>query len=76
MKSIEWYKARYPDPENNEISMLDDHTILIPLWLKVYFLRRAGVKSKKKRLVKKILKRMVHHAIWAGLAIDEASRSK
>lgn len=69
MKSLDWYKEKYPDTA--EVEMIGNR-IICPAWLTMFFLHKAGVKSKKFRIQKKVLKRELMRALRLGI---EANRN-
>lgn len=56
MKSIEWYKEKYKS-DSMDLVIHSDGRVEVPLWLKEYILRKSGLKSKKRRIVKKVINR-------------------
>jgi hypothetical protein len=56
MKPLSWYKEHYPDNVNPKIQ---DGKVYLPLWVLKFYLDKSGLKSKKKRLMKKVLKRLI-----------------
>lgn len=64
MKSLEWYREAYGD---GEIKVTSSNTLIIPHWLVQYLIAKTGLKSKKTRIRKKVLKQEVHKALWLGV---------
>lgn len=54
MKSLEWYKEKYPD--NNQAYIKDGRAFL-PIYVLHYILDKSGIKSRKKRILKKVITR-------------------
>jgi len=54
---LERYKNLYKD--NSELTINDNGKIHIPIWLIMLLMHRSGIKSRKKRIMKKVLKREV-----------------
>lgn len=71
MKSFEWYKDRYGD---GQIEVTSSNTIDIPKWLVHYILDSVGLKSKKTRIQKKVLKREVNKALLCGIESMKESK--
>lgn len=71
MKSFEWYKDRYGD---GQIEVTSSNTIDIPKWLVHYILDSVGLKSKKTRIQKKVLKREVMRALHRGAEIIKENK--
>lgn len=63
-KKIEYYKKLYGD---GEVKLLPNHRMEVPTWLVALLINKSGLKSRKKRLLKKRLKREIHKAIERGL---------
>lgn len=61
---IELYKEKYGD----EPIHIEGNYLQCPPWLAHYILDTCGLKSKKRRLQKKVLKRTVIEALWRGFA--------
>lgn len=58
MNKLEKYKQLYPDPDGLENPVVHgDGKVDLPKWLIVYFLHSTGLKTRKKRKVKKRVKR-------------------
>jgi len=56
MKSIEWYKEKYKS-DSMDLVVHSDGRVEVPLWLGEYILRKCGLKSKKRRIINKVIKR-------------------
>lgn len=71
MKSIEWYRNNYVDPRGVQTLHIsaDGNRLIVPLWLIVYILKKTGLKSKKKRIVKKVLKKEIEKLIESSVLI-------
>lgn len=54
MKSLDWYKEKYPD--NNQL-YVENGKAFIPIYLLYYILDKSGLKSRKKRILKKVITR-------------------
>lgn len=65
MDKIQRYKKMYPAEkgEPNELVIEQSGKVHIPKWLLVLVLHTSGLKSRKKRQVKKILKREIKRLI-------------
>lgn len=61
MKTLDWYKEKYPD--DLEPTVDNYGRIKLPLWAMMYMLHASGLKSGKKRIIKKVLKREVIRAM-------------
>jgi len=60
MNKVDRYKKMFhksDEPENMQVS--SDGIVHVPIWLMMLVLHSSGLRSKKKRLVKKRLKREV-----------------
>jgi|LakMenE01Jun11ns_1017448.scaffolds.fasta_scaffold7874014_1 hypothetical protein len=56
MTTIERYKKMYSEPNDSDNIVLQNNKAIVPTWFAVYLLHGSGIKSRKKRIVKKILK--------------------
>lgn len=63
MKPIEWYQEKYKSEESNEIVLNPDGTVDIPLWFEMLAFAKTGLKSKKKRIRKKIVKKVFNEVL-------------
>lgn len=64
MDKFEKYKKLYSKPNDPEsLTLHPDGKVDLPTWLGVYFLHSSGLKSRKKRLVKKRIKRELIKAL-------------
>jgi len=66
MKSIVWWKNKYGD---DTIEYLDGK-IVIPNWFIQFLLNKIGLKSRKTRIVRKVLKREVNRLLREGIPKD------
>lgn len=58
MDKVERYKKMYPAIDGvSELVLKENGSVDLPIWLIRYFLHSSGLKSRKKRLVKKRIKR-------------------
>lgn len=58
MDKINKYKEMYPAIDgNNELVIEASGKVHIPIWLTKLLIDTSGLKSKKKRIIKKVLKR-------------------
>lgn len=71
MKSIEWYKETYG---GGEVEVTGSNILTIPGWLVRYLLDMPGLKSKKTRIQKKVLKREVMRALHRGAEIIKENK--
>lgn len=71
MKSFEWYKEKYGD---GVVEFTSNNTLSIPGWLVRYLLDMTGLKSKKTRIQKKVLKREVMRALHRGAEIIKENK--
>lgn len=55
MKPIEWYKEKYKTENDNEVVLHSDGRVELPLWFEMFALAKTGLKSKKKRIRKKVI---------------------
>lgn len=62
MKPIEWYKEKYKS-DSMDLVIHSDGRVEVPLWLKEYILRKCGLKSKKRRIIKKVISRKLTEII-------------
>jgi hypothetical protein len=69
MKPFEWYKKKYPDARDIYIDTRG--RVDLPLWAIYYLLDFAGLRSRKKRLVRKVLKRELTRAINAAIEVKK-----
>lgn len=61
MNSLERYKKLFPD---DTLAHFDAHKRLhIPIWLGMFIVHSVGLKSRKKRILKKILKKELTKAV-------------
>lgn len=72
MKSIEWYKETYGVEGENEF-ILKGKILVVPYWCVRLLLTRVGLKSKKSRIVNKVLKRHIRKAIKFGLEAERVN---
>lgn len=66
MKSIEWYKEKYKS-DSMDLVIHSDGRVEVPLWLKAYILRKRGLKSKKGRIIKKVINKELTEIILQHL---------
>jgi predicted proteasome-type protease len=61
MDKIQKYKKMYPSEANGNENLVVDSNgkLIVPNWLIRYLVDSSGLKSKKKRLVKKVLKKQL-----------------
>ncbi len=60
MNKIDRYKKMYPSKnESNDLVVDPSGKLIVPQWLMHYVIHSSGVKSKKKRILKKILKKQL-----------------
>lgn len=57
MKSIDWYKERFGG--GDEVEIRDGQPVAVPAWLAHYLLDARGLRSKKRRIIKKVLRQEV-----------------
>ena len=58
MDKVQRYKKMYPPVDGvEELVLKPNGSVDLPIWLIRYFLHSTGLKSRKKRLVKKRIKR-------------------
>jgi hypothetical protein len=69
MSKTERYKSLYGEANGNEgITITQEGRAIVPAWLALLLVHNSGLRSGKKRLVKKRLKREVMKAIQAEAA--------
>lgn len=60
MNKIDRYKKMYPSLDgNNDLVVDSTGKLIVPDWLMHYVIHSSGVKSKKKRILKKVLKKQL-----------------
>ena len=59
MTTLERYKKMYSEPDDSDRILITDNKATVPTWLAMYLLHSSGIKSKKKRIVKKTLKKQL-----------------
>ena len=59
MTTLERYKKMYSKPNDSDNVLITDNKVTIPTWLAVYLLHSSGIKSKKKRIVNKTIKKQL-----------------
>ena len=61
MDKIQRYKKMYPsEPNGNDNLIVDSNgKMVVPNWLIRYLVDSSGLKSKKKRIIKKVLKKQL-----------------
>jgi hypothetical protein len=66
------YKTLYGNPnDNGDITITQEGKVTLPAWLALLLIHNSGLRSSKKRLVKKRLKREVMKAIQAEAASQD-----
>lgn len=55
-ETISFYKKLYGGEDNVTFT---EESVLVPKWLEMLVLHRSGLKSRKKRIVNKVLKREI-----------------
>lgn len=72
MSKTERYKALYGNSSDNEgITITQEGKAVVPSWLALLLIHNSGLRSGKKRLVKKRLKRELMKVISAELEKQE-----
>jgi len=60
MDKIQKYKKMYPSKDGNDNLVVDQSgKLIVPTWLMHYVVHSSGLKSRKKRIVKKVLKKQL-----------------
>lgn len=68
--SVEQQTARFKKKHGDgEASVTSEGRLFVPLWLANMLLHLSGIRSKKKRIIKKTLTREIHKLLESGLAI-------
>ena len=58
MNKVDRYKKMYPSEDGNDNLIVDANgKLIVPKWLMYYVIHSSGIKSKKKRILKKVLKK-------------------
>jgi hypothetical protein len=65
---IERFKALYGD---GDAEMTDDGRISLPEWLWRLLLHNSGIRSKRARIQKKVIKRETMRAIYRGIKRED-----
>lgn len=63
MTIFERYKKLYAVENESDNIKIENNKANIPTWFAMYLLHSSGIKSKKKRIVKKILKNQLQKVI-------------
>lgn len=64
MKPIEWYKNTYG---GEDIVFNEDGTLSVAKWLIMLIRAKTGLRSKKSRVIRKVIKKEITKAIKEGL---------
>lgn len=68
MNKLERYRKLYPADDGVENLIINSNgTLTIPKWLICLVLHSSGLKSRKKRIVKKVLKKQVIKLVESSL---------
>ena len=67
MINIENYKQRYGHGDIRDEIQYKEGKFSLPLWLCIFILHKTGLKSRKKRHMKKRVKREFNRLILSGL---------
>ena len=68
MKSLEWYKQKYKSLDGkDELVLLPNGAIEVPHWLVMYLVHKEGLRSKKKRILNKMVKKEINKALEHGI---------
>lgn len=67
MKSVDWYKDRY-GKDGDELRVDTFGRIDIPYYLVRMVIDLHGLKSKKRRIIMKKVKKFVHNAVRVGVS--------
>ena len=60
MNKVDRYKKMYPSEDGNDDLIVNSNgKLIIPQWLVHYVIHSSGIKSKKKRILKKTLKKQL-----------------
>lgn len=60
MTTIDIYKKMYSkEGESDSVIVEPTGSVTLPNWLRIYLIHSSGVKTKKKRLLKKVLKKQL-----------------
>jgi hypothetical protein len=71
MKTIEWYKEQFGGGDEMEIR--DGQPVSVPAWLAHYLLDARGLRSKKRRIIKKVLRQEVEALMTRMAAAKRAA---
>lgn len=63
MTAIERYKQLYSEPGDPDGIIIKNGAVVVPFWLLLFLIHKSGIKSKKRRILKKVLKRQLNAAI-------------
>jgi hypothetical protein len=69
MRDIEWYKAKYPSDQK---ITYNDGVVSLPIWMCMFLYKLSGVRSKKKRIMKKVIKRTLAKILRDQILIQGA----